>query len=108
MTGARAYFFRHILHNWSDVDGKKILSNIVEAMDPEYSTLLINEKVVADTNAPLEQGQMDILMWLHMSGKERTEREWKVLCEDVGLEIVKIWSADGVAESVIEARKLQR
>lgn len=106
MTGARAYFFRHILHNWSDADSKKILSRVVEAMEPEYSTLLINEKVLAPTNVPLEQGQMDILMWLHTSGKERTEQEWKSLCEAVGLEVVKIWSAENVGESVIEAKKI--
>lgn len=76
-------------------------------MEPDYSTLLINEKVLADTGVPLEQGQMDILMWLHTSGKERTEREWKALCEGVGLEIVKIWSAENVGESVIETRKIQ-
>lgn len=34
------------------------------------------------------------LMWLHTSGKERTEGEWTALCEGVGLEIVKIWSAE--------------
>lgn len=100
------YFFRHILHNWSDADSKKILSRVVEAMDREYSTLLINEKVLADTGVSLEQGQMDILMWLHTSGKERTEREWNSLCNTVGLEIVKIWSADNVGESVIEAKKI--
>lgn len=75
-------------------------------MDRDYSTLLIDEKVLADTGVSLEQSQMDILMWLHCSGKERTEQEWRMLCEAVGLEIVKIWSEDGVGESVIEAKKV--
>ncbi len=79
---------------------------MVKAMDREYSTLLINEKVLADTNVSLAQGQMDILMWLHLSGKERMKHGWNVLCEAVGLEIVKIWSVDGIEESVIEAKRL--
>ena len=94
------------MHNWSDAHSAKILSNVVEAMDPEYSTLLIDDYVLADYDVSLREAEMDILMWLHTSGIERTEQHWKTLCESVGLEIVKIWSADRVQESVIELRKM--
>ncbi|KAL8708439.1 MAG: hypothetical protein Q9225_007600 [Loekoesia sp. 1 TL-2023] len=107
LKGARAYFLRDILHNWSDADSAKILLRVVEAMDPEYSTLLIDDYVLPDTNAKLRQAEMDILMWLHTSGIERTERHWQSLCGSVGLEIVKIWSADKGEESVIELKKIQ-
>ena len=76
-------------------------------MDPEYSTLLIDDYVLPDTNGKLREAEMDILMWLHTSGVERTERHWHSLCKSVGLEIVKIWSADRGEESVIEIKKIQ-
>ena len=76
-------------------------------MDPEYSTLLVDDYVLADSNVSLREAEMDVLMWLHTSGIERTERHWKRLCESVGLEIVKIWPADSGKESVIEMKKVQ-
>lgn len=76
-------------------------------MDPHYSTLLIDDYVLADTGVSLREAEMDILMWLHTSGIERTERHWKELCGSVGLEIVQVWSADRAQESVIELRKEQ-
>ncbi|KAL8951243.1 MAG: hypothetical protein Q9222_002771 [Ikaeria aurantiellina] len=105
IKGARAYFLRDVLHNWSDAQSVKILSRVVEAMDPKYSTLLIDDYVLSDLNVSLREAEMDVLMWLHTSGIERTERHWTALCRSVGLEIIKIWSADRGKESVIELRK---
>ena len=76
-------------------------------MDPDYSTLLIDDYVLADVNVSLREAEMDVLMWLHTSGIERTERHWRTLCSSVGLEIVKIWSADRGNESVIELKKMK-
>ncbi|KAG6993884.1 hypothetical protein G7Y79_00050g086210 [Physcia stellaris] len=106
LKGARAYFLRDVLHNWSDIQSKKILTRVVEAMDPEYSTLLIDDYVLSDTNVSLREAEMDILMWTHTSGIERTEGHWRELCGSVGLEIVKVWAADRGQESVIELRKV--
>ena len=75
-------------------------------MDLEYSTLLIDDYVLSDTNVSLREAEMDVLMWMHTSGIERTERHWKSLCGSVGLEIIKIWSVDKGKESVIELRKV--
>lgn len=107
MAGARAYFLRNIFHNWSDAYSAKILSRVVEAMDAEYSILLIDDYVLPDTNVKLRAAEMDLLMLLHTSGIERTEAHWRSLCKSVGLEVVKIWSADRGEESVIEAKKIQ-
>ena len=108
ILGARAYFFRDVLHNWSDAKSAQILSRVVEAMDPEYSTLLIDDYVLPDTDAELRAAEMDILMWLHTSGLERTVSQWNALFGSVGLELVKIWAAEGGSESVIEAKVRRR
>ncbi|KAJ5195606.1 S-adenosyl-L-methionine-dependent methyltransferase [Penicillium cinerascens] len=104
IKGSRLYFLRDVLHNWSDIKSAQILSRVVEAMDPEYSTLLIDDYVLPDTGADLRAAEMDILMWLHTAGLERTVSQWKNLFDKVGLELIKIWSSPGGNESVLETR----
>ncbi|GIJ97933.1 hypothetical protein Aspvir_000039 [Aspergillus viridinutans] len=105
VKGARAYFFRQVLHNWSDAKSKQILSHIADAMEPEYSTLLIADYVLSDTGAELRAAEMDILMWLHTAGLERTVSQWRALFNAVGLELVQIWNTDKGDESVLEVKK---
>ncbi|KAH1647329.1 hypothetical protein KXX16_009435 [Aspergillus fumigatus] len=102
VKGARAYFFRQVLHNWSDAKSKQILSHIADVMEPGYSTLLIDDYVLPDTGAELRAAEMDILMWLHTAGLERTVSQWRALFDAVGLELVQIWNTDKGDESVLE------
>ncbi|GAB7344051.1 hypothetical protein MBLNU457_1969t1 [Dothideomycetes sp. NU457] len=105
VRGARAYFMRDIMHNWSDAKCTLILRNIADAMDCEYSTLLIDQYVLPSTHADLRAAEMDILMLLHTSGLQRTVPIWEKLFAGAGLEIVKIWNGQGSLESVIEVKK---
>jgi hypothetical protein len=47
IKGARAYFMRSVLHDWPDEQCRKILMNLKDAMEPGYSTILINDHVSA-------------------------------------------------------------
>ena len=107
VKGARAYFLRDVLHNWSDARSAQILTRVVEAMDAQYSTLLIDDYVLPPTGADLRAAEMDILMWLHTSGLERTTSQWEKLLDSVGLQIEKIWSPETGYESVLEVKKRQ-
>ena len=60
--GARAYYLHSVLHDWDDASCLKILRNIVPAMQPGYSKLLINENVVPNVGAPWSITSMDWLM----------------------------------------------
>ncbi|KAJ5168553.1 uncharacterized protein N7482_004147 [Penicillium canariense] len=104
VKGSRIYFLRDVLHNWSDAKSVQILSRVVEAMDPKYSTLLIDDYVLPDTGCELRAAEMDILMWLHTAGLERTVSQWKSLFDIVGLELIQIWSSARGNESVLETR----
>ncbi|KAJ5923775.1 S-adenosyl-L-methionine-dependent methyltransferase [Penicillium verhagenii] len=104
VKGARLYFLRDVLHNWSDAKSAQILSRIVEAMDPAYSTLIIDDYVLPNTGAELRAAEMDILMWLHTAGLERTVAQWETLLSGVGLELIEIRSSPRGNESVLEAR----
>lgn len=58
IKGARLYFFKNIMHDWSDKTNETILRNTVEAMEKGYSTLLINDYVMPEENAPLRAVQL--------------------------------------------------
>ncbi|CZT52833.1 uncharacterized protein RSE6_14214 [Rhynchosporium secalis] len=74
------------------------------AMKPGYSRLLINERVLPNVGAELQSTVKDIAMMTYFHAMERSERQWRTLLANVGLEIVNIWSVEsGDCEAVIEA-----
>ncbi|KAL3462666.1 O-methyltransferase-domain-containing protein [Aspergillus heterothallicus] len=77
VKGARAYFFHHILHDWSDDYCLRILENVVSVMVPGYSKLLLHEMIVLEKGAPQFQAQLDMTMMAFNGGMERTKRQWK-------------------------------
>lgn len=103
LSGARAYYFRAIFHDWPDHICQQILRNTVSAMVPDYSRVLIVDLVLPDTNVPLFQACLDIQMMSIGAGVERSERQWRDLLRSVGLEMTGIWNQSPGMESVIEA-----
>lgn len=88
IAGAGAYFFRQVLHNWSDEDCVTILRSLVPAMEKcEPGTpLLINDTIVPEpgTVARFEEHgvrQVDLMMLVALGAKQRTEAEFKQLLE---------------------------
>lgn len=105
LTGARAAFYHHILHNWSDNYCREILRVVVSAMTPGYSKLLLHEIIVLEEGSPQFQAQLDMTMMAFNSGMERTANQWRELLESVGLRVVRIWEpveegADGIIEAM--------
>ncbi|KAL4914334.1 S-adenosyl-L-methionine-dependent methyltransferase [Aspergillus aurantiobrunneus] len=102
IKGARAYYMHSVLHDWTNADCRRILSNLVPAMKPGYSKILINENVIPSTNAYWETTSLDIIMMADFASQERTEKQWHELVGSVGLKIVKIWTRRRGVESLIE------
>jgi hypothetical protein len=102
-SGALAYYLGYILNDYSDEMCRKILSNIVAAMKPGYSKLLMFDFILPDTGASLFSSQMNIHMLAVFSGMERTKSQSTELPASVGLEIIKFWSVRQDAEGPIEA-----
>ncbi|KAJ5182715.1 O-methyltransferase [Penicillium capsulatum] len=103
VQSARAYFTHSICHDWSDEDSIRIMKNLVPALKPGYSRVLLNEIVINEEKPTLAGTSMDMMMLAHLGVRERTEGDWKNLLEQAGLKIVKIYTYPGVAESLIEA-----
>ncbi|KAK4500910.1 hypothetical protein PRZ48_009102 [Zasmidium cellare] len=104
LYGARFFFMCSVMHDWPDVECRKILRHIRDAMKPGYSKLLIRENVLparaVDSGAL--GGCLDLVMMTSFASKERTEAQWRSLFESVGLRWVRFFpSADGIS-GVIE------
>ena len=74
----QAYYLHSVLHDWDDASCLRILQNIVTAMQPSYSKLLINEYIVPDKGATSSITSMNWLMMALGAVRERTEKEWRV------------------------------
>lgn len=105
--GARFYYIRQIMHDWSDDECRTILGHLVQAMDPVRSRLLIDDYVMPPTNAEFRAIHMDVCMMMYLRSEERTERRWQNLLASAGMEIVKIWTPETGFESIIEAKVKQ-
>lgn len=91
-----------VLHDWPDEVCANILRQVVGAMKPGYSRLLVNENVIPDKGADWQATALDMIMLTLFASKERTLAEWKQLFESVGLRVVEIWRAEHSQESLIE------
>ncbi|KAK1759952.1 S-adenosyl-L-methionine-dependent methyltransferase [Echria macrotheca] len=83
VKGADAYFFRQILHDWSDDFCLRILRQLVAALKPG-ARLVINDVTIPPPGATslYEERQIrckDIAMMSMFNSKERTMDEWKEL-----------------------------
>lgn len=92
-----------ILHDFSDAKCQEILKNVVGAMVPGYSKLILHELVLRDVGAALFPSLIDVNMMAVLSGMVRTERQWTTLLDSVGLEIWTIHICDDGTEGLIEA-----
>ncbi|KAK6948153.1 hypothetical protein Daesc_009917 [Daldinia eschscholtzii] len=106
IKGARAYYYHHVLHDWSDYKCLEILKPVRDAMKPGYSKLLINEMILPETGASAFHTMLDMAVMCFNAGMERTERQWRALLETAGFEVVKVWpapeeGANGIVEAII-------
>lgn len=84
VKGARIYYLRHILHDWTDEKAVELLKITKAACGPD-SVIAIDEMVLPDTNAHWRATAMDVNMMSSVAALERTESEWLALLEAAGL-----------------------
>jgi hypothetical protein len=92
---ADVYVLGTILHDWDDEHAAAILRTI-RACAPAGARVLIVDAVIPPGNEPHGAKWLDLLM-LAISGRERTEPEWRTLVESAGL------SVDSVEDGLIQA-----
>lgn len=105
---ADVFILRQILHDWPESDAIRILKNLLPAMKPQQTKVLICDIVVLP---PGEASYLDdrfvrmydMQMMVANNAHERTIDEWRALCDAVGLHITNIIEPLGSAQSIIEA-----
>lgn len=77
-------------------------------MKPGYSLLLLHEMIVPETGASAFHAMLDLSMMAFNGGMERTEKQWTMLLDRAGFEVVKVWwpkgdyDADGIVEAMVK------
>ncbi len=100
-AGADGYVMKRILHDWSDAECVRILSNCRRAISPD-GRLLVMDNVVKPPNRPDPAKWMDLNMMVLLTGRERTESEFAKLFADAGFRLVRIVPTQrlGIVEGV--------
>ncbi|RAH86208.1 S-adenosyl-L-methionine-dependent methyltransferase [Aspergillus japonicus CBS 114.51] len=103
VVGARVYYLRFVLHEFSDDNCRKILENITRVMTKGHSKILIEEFLLPDEHAPLFHSMVDMILMVFGPGIVRTQTRWVALLESVGLTVNLVAHPDGDGPSIIEA-----
>jgi hypothetical protein len=99
-----AYIMKMILHDWSDDECVKILSNIQKA-SPAGGRVLVIEHVVPSPETPHFSKLFDIHMMCALTGRERTEKEYAALMEKAGLQYLQTHYPSSKTIGVVEGIK---
>ncbi|QHC33303.1 O-methyltransferase [Streptomyces sp. HF10] len=83
-----AYFFKGVLHNWSDDRVQKVLRRVRNAVGDGTARLLIFDQVMAPENEWDHAKLLDIDMLVLFGGRERTLAEWRKLLLQTDFELV--------------------
>jgi hypothetical protein len=88
-AGGDAYILKHIIHDWSDEECVTILGHCHAGMAVGGKVLVV-EMVIPERNVPAISKFLDLEMLLFLTGRERTEAEYRDLLERAGFELTKI------------------
>ncbi|MFF8312580.1 methyltransferase [Streptomyces lydicus] len=100
-AGGDVYVLKHVLHDWSDEDCRRILRNCRTAM-AAGSRLLIVDAVLPPGNAPHFGKTLDVAMMVVADGQERTAEEFATLLSACGFRLTRVLPTSAFP-SVVEA-----
>ena len=102
--GARIYYLRIVLHNWTDEQCVLILRNLRNAMTKGYSRVIIHECIMPERGAGSWITTQDLEMMAMFGSAERTEEHYGRLCKEAGLRLIHKYQDDNPShEGLLEA-----
>ena len=102
--GADIHVLKQIIHDWSDTECTTILRNCHQALKPNGKLLLV-EMVIPPDNSPSMAQPMDLNMLVLLTGRERTESEYRDLLAAGGFKMERVMPTHSPF-SVIEALRV--
>jgi ubiquinone/menaquinone biosynthesis C-methylase UbiE len=102
--GADIHVLKQIIHDWSDKECTTILRNCHQALKPDGKLLLV-EMVIPPDNSPSMAQAIDLNMLVLLTGRERTESEYRDLLAEGGFKIERVMPTH-LPFSIIEASRV--
>lgn len=105
---ADVYFFRTVIHNWSDDDSVRILSHLVQVMKPGARILIMDIVLPAPGSLPASKERLlrvrDLNMLQVFNHPERSLQDWKAIFSrvDERLEVNRVEHPAGSVLSIVE------
>lgn len=97
------YLLRYILHDWNDQECIRILENCRRSLRPKGHVAVI-EHALGEIGEPGLTPLMDMNMMVTLSGRERSQAEYRQLLEAAGLRVTKFSPINSAnATLIIEA-----
>ncbi|MFD8290081.1 methyltransferase [Streptomyces lavendulae] len=100
-SGGDFYVLKHVLHDWTDEDGLRILGSVRRAAAPG-ARLLVVDAVLPGNGVPHPAVELDIVMLMVVRGRERTAAEFESLLGRSGFRLHRILPTPALP-SIIEA-----
>jgi 6-hydroxytryprostatin B O-methyltransferase len=107
-TGAKAFFLREIIHDWSDEEASRILKQLVPELE-KGAKIFVCDRAPGSTGSRPTYFEssvqwLDLLMWTILGAKERSTEQWKKLLErvDERLKILSLKIPAGAEHAMIE------
>ena len=85
---ADLYLLKHVLHDWNDGQGVRILENCRRAMRPGGRVIVI-ELLLGEMGEPGPAPFMDLNMMVMLPGRERSLSEYRALLKQAGFRLDK-------------------
>ncbi len=102
--GGDAYVLKGIIHGWSDEEALKILKNCRHAIRQNGKLLLIELVLEPTSNEPDSSGLSDLMMMVLVTGRERTESQFRAILQKAGFSLIRVIPTP--ASSIIESRPI--
>lgn len=104
LPGCDAYLMMQVLHDWSDEESVEILKSVRRAA-PAHAKLLLVEWLLPEDGQPSWTLFADLIMMAELTGKERTEPEFRELLARAGFQVDRVIDA-GLNTFIIESSVL--
>ena len=92
--GGDVYILKGIVHDWSDTEALRILRNCRRAIVDE-GRILVADLIIAPSNQPDVAKWLDLNMLVMLTGRERTETEFRDLYTAAGFRLARIIPTPG-------------
>lgn len=100
-SGGDAYLLKSIIHDWNDPEALQILRNCREAIGAEGKILVV-DGIIAPPNVPDFAKWVDLTMLVLLTGRERSEAEYRDLYAAAGFTLTRVipMGAQAIIEGV--------